>query len=86
MKNKILGVIMVAAIAVAAGWNVYQNESKIMLSDLALENVDALAGGENPDREDCERANDICSEIVIYSDGDVGEDILLDHKKKPGWL
>ncbi|MDH6343643.1 hypothetical protein M2480_002371 [Parabacteroides sp. PFB2-12] len=46
MKKKIIGFVMFAAIAVAAGWNVYQCEKKITLSDLGLANVEALAGGE----------------------------------------
>lgn len=37
---------MVAAIAVAAGWNAYLGESKVALSELGLANVEALANGE----------------------------------------
>ena len=43
-KNKILSVLFVAAIAVAAAWNFSQNQDEVTLSDLALENVEALAG------------------------------------------
>ena len=46
MGKKIIGVIAFAAIAVAAGWNYQQNINEIELSDLALENVEALARGE----------------------------------------
>ncbi|KKB54436.1 hypothetical protein HMPREF1212_00149 [Parabacteroides sp. HGS0025] len=50
MKKKIFGVALIAAIAVTAGWNFSQNEENINLSDVALENIDALAiWGENPD-------------------------------------
>ena len=46
MKRKLLSMVVVAVVTIVAGYNVYisQNESK--LSDLALANIDALAGGE----------------------------------------
>ncbi|WP_293667037.1 NVEALA domain-containing protein [uncultured Parabacteroides sp.] len=47
MGKKIIGVIAFAAIAVAAGWNYQQNTNEVKLSDLALENVEALARGES---------------------------------------
>ena len=46
MGKKIIGVIAFAAIA-AAGWNYQQNKNEVQLSDLALENVEALAWDEN---------------------------------------
>ena len=49
MKNKIIGIIAFAAIAVAAGWGYIQNKQDVVLSDLALENIDALANGEISD-------------------------------------
>lgn len=49
MKKKILGITMMAAIALAAGWNFSQNENNVLLSDLALSNVEALASEINPD-------------------------------------
>ncbi|MDH6312608.1 hypothetical protein M2137_001383, partial [Parabacteroides sp. PFB2-10] len=39
MKKKISGFVMVTVIAVAAGWNIYQSENKVILSELALANV-----------------------------------------------
>ena len=45
MGTKILGVIAFVAIAAAAGWNYQQNTNQ--LSDLALENAEALARGES---------------------------------------
>ena len=47
MGKKIIGVIAFAAIAVAAGWNYQQNTNEVQLSDLALENAEALARGES---------------------------------------
>ena len=50
MGKKIIGVIAFAAIDVAAGWNYQQNKQDVELSDLALENIEALArneGGKN---------------------------------------
>ena len=46
MKKKLFGIIMVAMVAVAAAWNINKNNNEVSLSDLALENVEALAGGE----------------------------------------
>ena len=43
MGTKILGVIAFVAIAAAAGWNYQQNTNEVQLSDLALENAEALA-------------------------------------------
>jgi len=48
-------------------------------------NVEALAQNETG-RDDCEPALDICSQIVIYPGGNWGLDILMAHKKAPGWL
>ena len=47
MKKKIMGAIAFIAIAVAAGWNVQQNQNKTEMSDLTLENIEALASGES---------------------------------------
>lgn len=46
MGKKIFGVIAFVAIAVAAGWNYQQNTNEVELSNLALENVEALADPE----------------------------------------
>ena len=47
MGTKILGVIAFVVIAAAAGWNYQQNTNEVQLSDLALENAEALARGES---------------------------------------
>ena len=46
MKKKILGIVVMAAVALTAGWNINQSDNDIKLSDLALDNVEALASGE----------------------------------------
>ena len=46
MKGKILKVTIVAAFALIAGFNVYNSQKSDVMSDLALANVEALAGGE----------------------------------------
>lgn len=76
---------LVAVLAAVAGYGVYTNQKVDEMSDLMLANVEALAQTESV-REDCMSANDICSELVIYPDGDYGEDMLLGHTKRPGWL
>lgn len=46
MGKKLVGVIAFAAIAAVAGWNYQQNKQEVQLSDLALENAEALASSE----------------------------------------
>ena len=46
--KKLFGIIAIAAIAAAAGWNFIQSQDEVELSDLALANVEALARNENP--------------------------------------
>ncbi|MDH6343636.1 hypothetical protein M2480_002378 [Parabacteroides sp. PFB2-12] len=52
MKKKIVSLVMVAAIAVAAGWGIYLNEKDVSMSDLALANIEALATPEGPESWD----------------------------------
>ena len=47
MGKKFFGVIAFVAIATAAVWNYQQNKQSVELSDLALENVEALARNES---------------------------------------
>ncbi|WP_455630193.1 NVEALA domain-containing protein [Parabacteroides sp.] len=56
MKKRIIGIAVMAAVALTTGWNINQSENDIKLSDLALDNVEALASGEGGD-------------IIRYSDG-----------------
>jgi hypothetical protein len=46
MKKKLISIAFVAAIAVTAAWNFTQSKAEVDLSDLALTNVEALAGCE----------------------------------------
>lgn len=41
--KKFFGIIAIAAVATAAGWNFNQSQNEVELSDLALANVEALA-------------------------------------------
>ncbi|MDR1340075.1 MAG: NVEALA domain-containing protein [Prevotellaceae bacterium] len=43
MKKKILIFVSVAVISAASGWNFSQNRNEVALSDMALENIEALA-------------------------------------------
>lgn len=47
MKKKIFGAALIAAMAVAAGWNFNKSQNEMELSDLALANIEALARGED---------------------------------------
>ena len=46
-RNKILKVVLVAAFAMVAGYTAYSSQQVETMSDIALENVEALAQGEN---------------------------------------
>lgn len=46
MKRKIAGVIAIIVIALLVSWNVNQQNNDVKLSDVAMENIDALAGCE----------------------------------------
>ena len=43
IRKKIAAVTLVAAVAVTAGWNFYQNTQEVEMNELALANVEALA-------------------------------------------
>lgn len=47
MKKKVLGIVAAVAVVAIAGVNYLQMNQGIELSDLALENVEALAQGES---------------------------------------
>ena len=65
MRKKILGIAVMAVVAVAAAWNINQSENEIKLSDLALDNVEALASGEGGSGY-CSYSGGGC--IIKYSD------------------
>ena len=68
MKKRILGAALLVAIAVAAGWNYQQNKQDVQLSDLALENVEALAQPEKA-TDDCDNfSNMSCSSRGVVRD------------------
>ncbi|MDR2139630.1 MAG: NVEALA domain-containing protein [Tannerella sp.] len=50
MKRIFFYMMIVAAIVVAAAWNVSQSKSEMALTDVALENVEALADEESSDK------------------------------------
>lgn len=42
-----MGVALIATMAVAASWNFNQSNNEVSISDLALENIEALARNES---------------------------------------
>lgn len=46
MKKKILGTVLIAVTAITISWNFDQKKNEITLSNLATENIEALAQGE----------------------------------------
>jgi hypothetical protein len=68
MKKKILGVAIVAAIALVSGWNISQSMSEVAISDVALENVEALADEINPNCPNgCQESGNSCWCYYWYS-------------------
>ena len=47
MKKLKLKIAMVAVVAAVAGYGVYQNQTKEIVSELTLANIEALAAGES---------------------------------------
>ena len=62
MKKKIMYAVACVALAAVAGWNYQQSKQNVELSDLALENVEALASGESIE-EFCKNCVPITSTI-----------------------
>lgn len=46
MSKKFFATLIVAVVATFAGYNIYQSQRTVTMSDLALANVEALAGCE----------------------------------------
>lgn len=55
IKNKILGLIIIAVIAIVASYNIYISKNDVKLSDLALNNVEALASNNESGDNNCHR-------------------------------
>ena len=49
MTKKILGILVVFIVTLISAWNINKNQNEVNLSDLALNNVEALAWHEEED-------------------------------------
>ena len=67
MKKNIRTVMMIAAIALVAGANMFYSQRTDVLSDVALANVEALAVGESAGDIHCPFGGYGC--VIIYSNG-----------------
>ena len=79
--------LLASTVVAAAGYGIYTSQAREVnnVSDLIMENVEALASYE-VDRPDCEyEVNEDCQMFVIYADGNWGLDVLKNHRKKDGW-
>lgn len=78
MKKKILSATFMVAMMAVAGYNVYMNQTKNGMSELALANVEALAGDENTTQETCGTHTEVvnnkkkCEMDNSYSQGFIG--------------
>lgn len=50
MKAKLIIGFIAIAVAALAGWNINKNQNEVILSELALANVEALANGESGEK------------------------------------
>ncbi|MBE6300278.1 MAG: hypothetical protein E7085_00255 [Parabacteroides distasonis] len=72
MKKQMIKIVAVIALIATAGWNITQSEKEGVLSDLALENIEALANEEIT--QDCEeRTNNWCYRAISTPDGNLVE-------------
>lgn len=54
MKKNIIGVVTIVAVAVVAGYNVYTSQNdNVKLSDLVLNNIEALADPNESSQKGC---------------------------------
>ncbi len=53
MSKKFFATLIVAVVATFAGYNIYQSQRTVTMSDLALANVEALANGESGASTNC---------------------------------
>ena len=73
MKKKILSTAFAVMIMAVAGYNVYVNQTKSNLSDLALANIEALAddkpeggNGESTIQGKCNKSDIIIAECKVF--------------------
>ena len=67
MKTKVFKVAVLAAFAIIAGFNVYQSQTRVDLSDIQLENVEALADKTPTSTHTCVRDGIYCE---LYLNGE----------------
>lgn len=67
MKKSILKIVFASTFALVASYSVYASQQKVEMSDLAIANVEALAGGESGTVNCCPDPGDECK----LSSGDI---------------
>ncbi len=86
MRKNMMKVALVAAVAAMAGYGVYANQTKEMMSDVMLENVEALATGEGGSPSDCAiycTPDETCTCILKYYGADnIEHRTCPDHRGK----
>ena len=87
IMKKIFSTLAIAT-ALFAGYSAYNTQNNNELTDIALANVEALAGSNESDtsRVDCVPDGVECSMIIIFSDGYSGVETIYGKKKAPGWI
>ena len=75
-KNVAFAIATVALAGVIAH-QAYAKQQEQAMSDVMLSNVEALSDDETSGE---------CSMLIIYPDGDWGEEIIFGMVKAPGWI
>ena len=84
-KNVAFAIATVALAGVIAH-QAYAKQQEQAMSDVMLSNVEALSDDETSGRDDCITGDGECSMLIIYPDGDWGEEIIFGMVKAPGWI
>lgn len=84
MKKKIITAAFVAALGISAGYIAYSIQEPEAMSDMALANVEALAGEEGSNQKDCEtycKSDERYTCIITWGSGIKGVS-CPNHRKK----
>lgn len=72
MKNRIYIALIVVLVVAFAGYNVYDSQKTVTMSELALANVEALARGETTKIPCHQKKDSSCTYSIEGSDGSTG--------------
>lgn len=69
MKKKILGITIIVTTAIISAWNINKNSHTVSLSDLAFDNIEALASGENSEKHSSYHYDSVLNKNICNGPG-----------------